>query len=141
MVVSSRKNELLFIPQEPSSILKSQLAVIDYTYQQAKGEDFAINAVTYPLYYNTYWSYHYPWYGKKTYGYLPGWLGGDQLYPFSTLSKATGKEKIFFMIVDNSRAIPEVYKIIGKKWGYSLGKLLEEKEIGGFTVQKFLRED
>lgn len=127
----------LFIKQEPSSTLKGQLAVISYTYQEAEGEDFAINAVTYPLYNNTYWSYHYPWYGQKKYGYLPNWSGGDQLYPYNTLPKSTGKENIYYMIIDETQAIPEVHKAVGRQWGFKYGKLVEERLIGGFTVQKF----
>jgi hypothetical protein len=140
-IITSRRNNALFIPQEESSTLKGQLEVIDYTYHEAAGKSFAVNSVTYPLYYNTYWSYHYPAYGKKTYGYLPAWLGGDQIYPFDSLPKSNAKEKIFFMIIDDTAAIPEVHKIIGRNWGYAFGDLAEEKEIGGFTVQKFLRKN
>lgn len=129
----------LFIAQEPSSTLKGQLAVLDYTYQLSGGKAFAINSVNYPLYENTFWSYHYPWYGLKKFGYLPSWLGGDQLYPYNTLPKSLGKEKIFYMITDETGAIPEIYKEIGRKWGFKYGKLQEEKLIGGFTVQKFER--
>ena len=129
----------LFIFQEPSSILQGQLEVLAYTYQEAGGEIFAINAVTYPLYYNTYWSYHYPWYSKKVDQTLPGWMGGDQLYPYDTLPKSNGREKIFFMIIDETRAISSLYKNIGRKWGLSEGKLISEKLVGGFTVQKFVR--
>lgn len=132
------KNEL-FIAQESSSTLKGQLAVLDYTYKSSGGKEFAINSVSYPLYVNTYWSYHYPWYRKSNYGYLPTWLGGDQLYPYNTLPKSSGKEKIFYMITDETKAIPEIYKSIGRKWGFKYGKLQDEKLIGGFTVQKFER--
>lgn len=129
----------LFIAQEPSSTLRGQIAVVDYTYSSSGGREFAVNSVNYPLYENTFWSYHYPWYGLKKFGYLPHWLGGDQLYPYNTLPKASGKEKIFYMIVDETGAIPEIYKDIGRKWGLKYGKLQEEKLIGGFTVQKFER--
>ena len=136
-VLDGHQKEVLFIKQEPSSTLKGQLAVIDYTYREAKREPFAINSVTYPLYYNTYWSYHYPWYGLEKYGYLPGWLGGDQIYPYNALPKASEKDKIFYMIVDETATIPDVHRSVGRKWGLKYGKLLEEKSIGGFTVQKF----
>lgn len=134
-------SDKLFISQEPSSILQGQLEVLDYTYREANGETFAINAVTYPLYYNTYWSYHYPWYSKKIGQVLPGWMGGDQLYPYNTLPRTTGKEKIFFMIIDETKAISQYHKMVGKKWGLAEGKLVSEKLVGGFTVQKFIRHD
>jgi hypothetical protein len=129
----------LFIAQEPSSTLKGQLAVLDYTYRSSNGKEFAINSVNYPLYENTFWSYHYLWYGLKKFGYLPSWSGGDQLYPYNTLQKSSGKEKIFYMITDETGSIPEIYREIGRKWGFKYGKLLEEKLIGGFTVQRFER--
>lgn len=139
VVIDGHKEGRLFIKQEASSILKGQLAVVDYTYQEAKGKPFSVNAVTYPLYSNTYWSYHYPWYGLKKYGYLPNWSGGIQVYPFDTLPMSDGKEQVYFMIVDETKAIPSWDKIAGKEWGQQFGKLVEEKSIGGFTVQKFVK--
>lgn len=139
MVINGYNQGELFINQEPSSTLKGQLAVVDYTYQEAKGEPFAINAVNYPLYYNTFWSYHYPWYGQKKYNYLPNWSGGEQLYPYNSLPASTGNEKVYYMIIDETGAIPQVHKIEGKNWGAKYGKLTEEKLIGGFTVQKFVK--
>lgn len=52
-------------------ILKDNLEAIDYTYQQAKGDDFFVDTVTVPLFTNTLWDYLYQWYGKEKYGYLP----------------------------------------------------------------------
>jgi len=134
-----KKSDTLFIPQEASSTLKGQLAVVDYTYHEAGGQSFTINAVSYPLYRDLYWSYHYPTYGLHRYGYLPGWIGGDQLYPCDALPKATADDNIIFMIIDETRAIPALYKNIGKEWGNDYGKLIKEVKIGGFTVQKFVR--
>jgi hypothetical protein len=139
MIGCGHKKGELFINQETSSTLKGQLAVIDYTYQEAKGQSFAINSVAYPLYTNTYWSYHYPWYGFKKYGYLPNWSGGEQLYPFDRLPRSDGKEQVYFMIIDDTKAIQLWDKATGAIWGQQFGKLVEEKSIGGFTVQKFVK--
>lgn len=118
-----------------STQLSQQLAVIDYTYQESNNRPFAINTVTMPLYHNGLWEYNYWWYGAKKYKFLPGWLGGDQLPQYKILSKATGQEKIFYLIIENNR-IPEYHKFKAKTWADQQGKLLDEKYIEGFIVQK-----
>lgn len=135
-IVNSRSNLDFYIRQEPPSILSNQIEVMDYTYQESDGEPFSINSVTYPLYSNTYWSYHYPWYGIKKYGYIPGWLGGDQLYPYNSLPASAGNEKYSYMIIDNSSSIPWIHRLAGRQWAEKNGKLVKETEIGGYTVIK-----
>lgn len=125
---------------DSTSYLKYQLQVVDYTYQQAKGGSFAINAVTYPLYYNGMWAYLYHWYGKSHYGYLPGWLGGDQLHPYDLLPKA-GDKKNFYMIISETSRIPDIYKNKGRNWATENGKLIEEKKFTGFSVLKMETKD
>lgn len=120
---------------DSTSYLKFQLQVIDYTYKQSGGGPFAINAVTYPLYYNGMWAYLYNWYGKNKYGYLPGWLGGDQLHPYDLLPKSDDK-KVFYMIISETPRIPDVYKNKGRIWATEHGRLIEEKRFSGFTVLK-----
>lgn len=122
---------------DSTSYLNYQLAVIDYTYQSSGRAPFAVNAVTYPLYYNGMWAYLYSWYGKVHYGYLPGWLGGDQLHPYDLLPKAKG-EKYFYILISETIRIPEVFKNKGRAWGAEHGKLIEEKQFPGFTVQKYI---
>ena len=126
----------VFFKPEASSILSSQMAVVDYTYRESNGEPFAINAVTYPLYHNALWEYHYKWFGLERYGYFPGWMGGDQVYPYAVLPKPKGNEDYFYLIMDTTYRIPEVYREKGKDWADSEGELVEEKLIGGFIVQK-----
>ena len=122
---------------DSTSDLNDQLQVIKYTYEKTAGQPFAINAVTYPLYYNGMWAYLYNWYGKGQYGYVPGWLGGDQLHPYDLLSKSPDNEKYFYLLISETSRIPEIYKTFGKIWGNNHGKLIEEKSIGGFTVLKY----
>ncbi|MDP3758142.1 MAG: hypothetical protein Q8Q86_00325, partial [Candidatus Daviesbacteria bacterium] len=124
---------------DSTSYMDYQLQVVDYTYKSAAGQSFAINAVTYPLYYNGMWAYLYNWYGKQNFGYVPGWLGGDQLHPYDLLPKATGKEKYFYMLISETSRIPEIYKNIGRNWAKEKGELIEEKTINGFTVQKYAK--
>lgn len=135
-IFESRNGLDFYIRQEPPSILFNQIGVMDYTYRESGGEPFSINSVTYPLYSNTYWSYHYPWYGIKKYGYLPSWRGGDQLYPYNSLSGSAGSEKYSYMIIDNSSSIPLVHRLAGKQWAAKNGKLVKEIDIGGYTVIK-----
>ena len=135
-VIESRSSLNFYIKQEPPSILSNQIEVMDYTYQESDGKPFSINSVTYPLYSNTYWSYHYPWYGIKKYGYIPGWLGGDQLYPYNSLPASAGNEKYSYMIIDNSSSIPWIHRLAGRQWAEKNGKLVKETEIGGYTVIK-----
>lgn len=119
---------------DSTSYLKYQLEVVDYTYQATQGGSFAINAVTYPLYYNGLWAYLYNWYGQEKYGYVPSWLGGDQLHPYDLLLKSEGQEKYIFMIISETGRIPEVYKNLGRAKGKENGKIIEEKKFNGFTV-------
>lgn len=126
---------------DSTSYLAYQLAAIEYTYKSSAGKPFAINAVTYPLYYNGMWAYLYNWYGKSHFGFTPAWLGGDQLHPYDLLQKPTGKEKYFYLLISETGRIPEIYKNKGKIWGQNHGIFIEEKKIDspdGFTIQKYL---
>lgn len=130
------KGQVLLEP-DPSAILSTQLAVIDYTYLTSDGKPFAVNTVTNPLYINAVWAYHYQWYGKNKYGFVPGWLGGDQLPPYNTLPKSEGKETLFFLIMDQTPRIPTIYIQEAVKWAKSQGKLTEEKDFLGIKIQTY----
>ena len=130
------KKSNLFTTMPQSSFLSSQLNVIDYTYKSSGGKSFFIDAVSYPLYVNTYWSYHYPWYGLKKYGYLPAWFGSNQLYPYDSLKEASGKEEFLYLIIDNTPDIPSWAKSEAIRTSNAKSCLLEEKEMDGFIVQK-----
>lgn len=124
---------------DSTSYLKYQLEVLDYTYKSSEGKPFAINATTYPLYYNGMWAYLLNFYGKGKYGYVPNWLGGDQLHPYDLLPKSNEDEKIFYMIISETARIPEVFKNKGRVWGADFGALVEEKKFNGFTILKYER--
>lgn len=126
---------------DSTSYLDYQIQALEYTYQQSKGQPFAINAVTYPLYYNGMWAYLYHWYGKGHFGYVPSWLGGDQLHPYDLLPKSKGEEKIFFMIISNTPRIPQIYQNLGKTWALQNGQLLEEKIFNDFTILKLQKNE
>ncbi len=135
-ILTKKITSSLFPSLPESSYLSSQLGVVDYTYESSNGIDFSIDAVTYPLYVNTYWSYHYPWYGFKKYGYLPTWSGSNQLYPYDSLKEASGKEEFLYLIIDNTPDIPSWAKSEAIRTSNAKSRVLEEKEIDGFIVQK-----
>lgn len=122
---------------DPSSYLAYQIEAVDYTYEQSGGKPFAINSVTYPLYYNAMWEYLYTWYGKGRFGYTPTWLGGDQVYPYSLLAKPQGEEKNFYMLISRTQRIPKWEEDRGKVWALGQGKLMGQKENPGFLIQKY----
>ena len=121
---------------DKAAILSKQIAVMKYTYELAKGEPFAIDTVTNPLYINAVWGWNYSWYSPIK----PTWLGGDQLPPYNTLKKATGQEKYLFLIIDETPRIPPIYTQNAIKSMEKRGKLLEEKSFGGITVMTFINQ-
>ena len=125
---------------DSTSSMRSQIDVVTYTYENSERKPFAINAVTYPLYYNGMWAYLYSFYGKKTFGHIPTWLGGDQLHPYDLLPHSYGDEKIFYMIISETARIPDVFKNKGRVWGEDFGKQIEEKKFNSFTVLKYEKQ-
>lgn len=136
VISEDRGRGQVLLGPDKSALLTSQLAAIDYTYQESAGQPFAINTVTNPLYINAVWAYHYSWYGAKKYGYLPGWLGSDQLYPYDRLPKSESKEEYLYLIVDQTFRIPAIHKIVAIEWADKMSQILEEKTTGEILVQK-----
>lgn len=133
------ENGQQLLSPDNSAILSRQIAAIDYTYKQAKGESFAIDTVTNPLYVNAVWGYHYMWYGQSRYGYRPTWLGGDQLPPYNTLEKSNKSEMTSFVIMDMTDRIPEPYRVKAVKSRAEEAPLVGEKQFGEVSVLKFER--
>jgi 4-amino-4-deoxy-L-arabinose transferase-like glycosyltransferase len=121
---------------DQSAILSRELAAIDFTYQSANGQPFAINSVTNPLYINALWAWNYNWYGKEKYGYLPTWLGGDQIYPYNILPAASGNEKLLYLFIDQTPRIPQIHKNAATAWANSFSRVTGEQNLTGITVQK-----
>lgn len=98
---------ILVIPNDMN--LKNELSLIDQTYQLAEGQPFTINSLTLPLWTNTTWAYLYSWYGKNKYGYVPSYLGHDQvgLLGADLLPKTDKPEDITFFIIEPHVGIPE----------------------------------
>lgn len=56
-------------------LLSDEKKAIDYMYEKADGQPFAVNGFTLPLEVNTTWAYLFGWYGQRKYGYQPVWGG------------------------------------------------------------------
>ena len=135
-VKSSYGSGQTLLEPDKAAILSKQVAVMKYTYEKSKGETFAIDTVTNPLYINAVWGWNYSWYSLIK----PTWLGGDQLQPYDTLNKATGKEKYMFLIIDKTPRIPDVYKENAITNLKKYGKLVEEKNFDGISVMTFVNQ-
>ena len=129
------RGQMLLEPDQ-AALLSKQIAVMDYTYQKSQGNKFAIDTVTNPLYINAVWAWNYDWYSPK-YGYRPTWLGGDQLPPYNTLTKATGSEKYLFLIIDETPRIPPIYKENAQESIRKRGIFVEEKDFDGILVRMY----
>jgi hypothetical protein len=135
--ISSQDSYLII---QPGMIYSTETQVIDYTYQQAHGQPFVINAITNPLYIATMWSYLYQFYGKSHYGYMPYWGGRSQADQLGSLPENPNTIPLRFLIIDPTDIdmIPPfwVTKITNDEDVFS--SIQEEKKIGQFTVQKRL---
>ena len=137
-IADERKSGTSFFRLEESAVLTSQLEVVDWIYREAGGEEFGINTITYPMHHNALWAYHFTWYGGKRYGYLPGFMGAEQVYPYDFLPRFEGGEKLFFLIMDKTVRIPEIHRENAMIWAKERGVLIGEKETDGFIIQKFV---
>ncbi len=58
-------------PSGDPSLYKNEIAAIDHVYQKAQGKNFKVYTYL-PSVYDYPYQYLFWWYGKKTYGYIPG---------------------------------------------------------------------
>lgn len=124
---------------QPGMLVRDQKKAIDYIYQKAGGEPFAINGLTIPLNVNTTWSYLFEWYGQKTYYSLPVW-GGEAAGGFAgNLKIVRARDKLpkkQFLIIEpmigiNQYDSDNFFRIEGY-----FTKVLEERNFGTITVQR-----
>lgn len=122
---------------QKAMILKNQLAVINFIYQDSDRKPFSINTLTAPLYINTTWSYLFNWYGYKTYGYLPYWHGRDQIDLLgNNLVKADKNIKTRYLIIEPLDGIPIKFATSYIDEEKQYGDLVQEHEFDGIKVQK-----
>ncbi len=134
------KGSTIFAIQK-DMILKKQLSVIDYTYNEAKGRPFSINSLTSPLWINIVWTYLYKWYGQPKYGYIPEWHGKDQVGQLDSLPKTDKDTKQYFLVIEPLAGIPLRYldETVGEENSYS--GLVSERYFGDIKIEERLRKD
>ena len=100
------------------AFLSRLLELVDYTYQAADKQNFSISTLTSPYKYNTTWAYLYSWYGQQKYGYLPKWVGADQvgITGSDLLEKTDQSEPTHFSIYESDPGwlymfVPEFQKL------------------------------
>ncbi len=113
--------------------------VIDYTYRASGHKPFTINTVTSPLYINTTWAYLYNFYALPKYSYLPFWDGKDQTGRLGNLPRPTEYTDYRFLIVEPSTGIPDFFITQTILEENQVSKVVEEKQIGNFKIQKRLQ--
>ncbi len=133
------KGTISEINVQQGMLLSDQKKVLDYIYQDANSEPFAVKAVTMPLYINTTWSYLFEWYGQNNFGYLPIWNGKNAVGFAGNLKVEEAQEKLpsrRYVIIEPTRGIA-TYLIDDflKEEGY-FTKIVEEEKFGMFVVQK-----
>jgi len=129
------KGATLFAIQK-DMLLSKELAVIDYSYQEAGGNEFSINTLTSPLYINIVWSYLYKWYGFPKYGYLPSFHGRDQVGQIDSLDQSTKPKETSFLILEPMAGIPSQYLDMTLGEEDVKTKPVSEKSFGELRVQK-----
>ncbi len=126
---------ILVIPNDMN--LKNELKLIDETYRIAAGEKFSINTLTLPLWTNTTWAYLYDWYGKSKYGYVPQFLGHDQigLLGVDSLQKIDKPFNRTFLIIEPPEGIPPRFYSEELDTENSRSKLTKEINYGSIKLQ------
>lgn len=136
MIVKENKQGQTIFAIQKDMLLSKQLDAIDYTYNQASGEQFSVNTLTSPLWVNIVWTYLYNWYGKTEYGYTPYWHGRDQIGQIATLDQDKGNIKNYFLILEPMGGIPIRYLDETISEENAISTLINEKYFGELRVQK-----
>lgn len=77
------------------------------------------------------------WYGKLNYGYLPSWIGHDQIGRLgNNLSFASSNTREHFFIIEPTYGIPDLWVTYAKGDQESISKLKNQENFGDLTVQE-----
>jgi hypothetical protein len=99
--------------------LKIDLALVDYSYHEANGENFKVDTVTSPLLISKLWDYLYEWRGKTKFHSLP--IRGDEA-------------KIKFLIIEPF--VDESWKKDAIIKADQKGRLVDSRYFGQIFIQK-----
>lgn len=136
-ILKENINGQTIFPLQVDLVLSKELKAIDYTYQKANGKPFSITTLTSPLFINTLWSYLYNWYGKGKYGYLPYWIGRDQIGSLgNNLVFAPREVSLHFFIMEPTFSIPDLWVGYAKGDQDSMSTLVEQQSFGDIVVQE-----
>lgn len=136
-ISSQNKNGQTIFSVQKDLTLKNEEEAIDYTYQKAAGKPFSISTLTSPLKINVVWSYLYNWYGTKKYGYLPFWVGPDQVGQLGDNLKAPpAGVRLHFFIMEPTEGIPDLWVTYAKGDQDAVSTFVEQKTFGEIEVQE-----
>ncbi len=126
-----------FYPVQNGTFLRQQLALLDHTYQLAAGAPFTLSSSTNPFSINVTWGYLYKTYGPSRYGYLPHFVGPDQigLVGQDFLPRSEQPAALHFTILEPDTGLNEKMTEIfmGEQDSYS--QLVEEVKFGSLLLQ------
>ena len=127
-------------PSGDPSLLKNELAAIDWVYQEAQGEGFSVYSYL-PSVYDYPYQYLFWWQGRKKYGYLPceytSYPGAPGLFVPGKKYYSEPKKDcsgLRFLVIE-----PDKNTIVQNQWlaGVQEGsELLEKTKIGSIAVEK-----
>lgn len=124
---------------QPGMLISDEKRALDYIYQSANKEQFAVGALTIPLSINTTWSYLLEWYGKDKYNYLPKWVGptaSGYSGNLEVVSVRSDLPTMQFLIIEPTVGIRDQYKQDFFKEESYFTQIVEEKKFGTIVVQK-----
>ena len=116
-----------------------QKKIVDYIYQDAAGQPFAVNALSVPLNVNIVWSYVFEQYGAKKYGYLPVWGGNAASGYAGHLKVETSRSELpmtQYLIIEPIRGIEKYMVDDFMNAEDTSTRSNEEKQFGLTKVQK-----
>lgn len=127
----------IFSPQKGTD-LSMQKSLIDYTYQQANGEDFSFSIFSNPYGYSITWAYLYNWYGKQKYSYLPSYVGPDQngLFGADLLTRSDiPRDHIHFTIIEPGlESVPNIIYQTFLSEQEEFGPVIDQKQFGSTFI-------
>jgi hypothetical protein len=135
-VIKENINGQTIFPLQADLVLSKETAVVDYTYQKNEGKPFSISTLTSPLFMNSLWSYLYNWYGKSKYGFLPYWVGHDQVDQLgNNLQSAPGDVTNHYFIIEPTYGIPDLWVTYAKGDQDAMSTLVSQKNFGEIVVE------